>query len=115
MNTVEERLARYRYELDSVESTDTVGDLKPSGAPRGDGRRAVLLVAAAVLVIVGLVAVTRRSDENTPASGGGNAPFAWTTSRVAFTSNTFTIDVGGQRFSPTGVKVDVNSDPGDAT
>ena len=115
MNTVEERLARYRYELDSVESTDAIGDVKPSGAPSGGGRRALLLVAAAVLVIAGLVAVTRRGDNNTPASGSGSAPFAWTTSRVVFTANTFTIDVGGKQFSPTGVKVDAYSDPGNAT
>ena len=115
MNSIEERLARYRYELDAVQATDAVGGVRPSGAPRGNGRRALLLVAATVLVIAGLVAVTRRGDENKPTSDGGSAPFAWTTSRVAFTANTFTIDVGGQRFSPTGVKVDVNTDPGDAT
>lgn len=114
MNTAEERLARYRYELDAAIGTDEVDDLQMSVTPGGSGRRALVLVAAAVLVIAGLVAVTRRDTDDTPGSDG-RAPFAWTTSRVAFTANTFTIDVGGQQFSPTGVNVEVDSDPGNAT
>lgn len=74
MNTVEERLARYRYELDSVESTDAAGDVKPSGAPRGNGPRALLLMAAAALMIVGLVAVARRGLEQSPATDGSTLP-----------------------------------------
>ena len=115
MNTVEERLARYRYELDAAQVGDTVGEVRSTGAPGGDGRRVLVLAAVAALMIVGLVAVTRRGGDDNPASGSGGAPFAWTTSRVAFSANTFTIDVGGQQFTPTGVKVDVNTDPGDAT
>jgi hypothetical protein len=115
MNTVEERLARYRYELDAAQVGDTAGEVQSSGPRQGDSRRVLVLVAVAALMIVGLVAVTRRGDEQAPASGGGGAPFAWTTSRVVFSANSFTIDVGGQQFTPTGVKVDVNTDPGDAT
>ena len=114
MNTVEERLARYRYELDAVNEHAPIEDVRPASTPRGDSRRALVLIAAAVLVIVGLVAVTRRGADNTPAAGG-DALFRWTTSRVVFTANTFTIDVNGQQFTPTGVKVDVNTDPGNAT
>jgi hypothetical protein len=114
MNTVEERLARYRYELDAVNEHAAIEDVRPAGTPQGDSRRALMLIAAAVLVIAGLVAVARRNADDSPASGG-DALFAWTTSRVVFTANTFTIDVGGQQFSPTGVNVDVHTDPGDAT
>ncbi len=115
MNTVEERLARYRYELDAVPDTPAAVGEPPPRDRRADARRVLVLVCAAALLIVGLVAVAGRSP-NTPATGGdGAAPFAWTTSRVAFTANTFTIDVGGRRFSPTGVHVDAHSDPGDAT
>ena len=114
MNTVEERLARYRYELDAMDENSAIEDVRPAGTPHGESRRALVLIAAAVLVIAGLVAVTRRAADDTPAAGG-DAAFAWTTSRVVFTANTFTIDVNGQQFSPTGVKVDVNTDPGNAT
>jgi len=114
MNTVEERLARYRYELEAVDGR-TVDEVRPADAPRPDARRALALVAAAALVVVGLVVLSNRGGSEAPAAGGGTAAFSWTTSRVVFTSNTFTIDVGGQRYSPTGVHVDVNTDPGDAT
>ena len=115
MNTVEERLARYRYELEAVQDTPTVDEVGPAGASRPDLRRALTLVATAALVIVGLVVLSNRGGDDSPAAGGGTTAFSWTTSRVVFTSNNFTIDVGGQRYSPTGVHVDVNTDPGDAT
>jgi hypothetical protein len=115
MNTVEERLARYRYELDAAQVGDTVGEVRSTGAPGGGGRRVLVLAGVALLVLVGLVAVTRRGGDDNPASGGGGAPFAWTTSRVVFSANSFTIDVGSQQFTPSDVKVDVHTDPGDAT
>jgi hypothetical protein len=115
MNTVEERLARYRYELEATADAGHVDDVSPALAPRPDGRRAIALLTAAALVVVGLIVLNNRSIGHTPASAGGSAAFSWTTSRVVFTSNTFTIDVGGQQFSPTGVHVDVHTDPGNAT
>lgn len=115
MNTVEERLARYRYELEAVPDARAVDEVRPAGDPRPDRRRALALVAAAALVVVGLVVLSNRGGNEAPAAGDGSAAFSWTTSRVVFTSNTFTIDVGGQRYSPIGVHVDVNTDPGDAT
>lgn len=115
MNTVEERLARYRYELEAVQDQRAVDEVRPAGTPRPDGRRVLALVASAALVVVGLVVLSNRGGNDAPAAGGGTAAFSWTTSRVVFTSNTFAIDVGGQQYSPTGVHVDVNTDPGDAT
>ena len=115
MNAVEERLARYRYELEAVQDTRTVDEVRPTGGPRPDWRRALTLVASAALVIVGLVVLSHRNGNDSLAAGRGTTAFSWTTSRVVFTSNTFTVDVGGQRYSPTGVHVDVNTDPGDAT
>ena len=52
MNTVEGRLARYRYELEAVQDTPTVDEVGPAGASRPDLRRALTLVATAALPAV---------------------------------------------------------------
>lgn len=79
----------YRYELDAVESTDAVGDVKFSAAPRGDSRRALLLVAAALLVVAGLGAVTRRGLEQSSTADGSTLPNS--PSSVAYSTATTTL------------------------
>ncbi len=75
----------------------------------------LILAAAAVLLIAGLLVLNGR---NTPESAGGaggdgSAAFVFTTPQVELTADDFWIEVGGQRFTSTGAEVDVHSDPGD--
>lgn len=101
---------------DALESVVDPLDL-PRHDERGDRRpwSALVLAAAALLLIVGLLALNGR---NTPESAGGaggdgSAAFVFVTPQVAMTADDFWIEVGGQRFTSVGVEVDVQSDPGD--
>jgi hypothetical protein len=128
MNTTEDRLSHYRLDLDAAEPAVTRSSATESFATesitlnrstlhemrwrrRGD-RRALALAATAVLVIIGLVAIQHQSS-HTPGAGSGSEGFSFRTSRVTFDAASFTIDVGGQQYSPTG-NVEVHGDPGDA-
>lgn len=76
----------------------------------------LVLAAAAVLLIVGLVALNGRdTPESAGGAGGDAARFSFITPQVAMTADDFWIEVGGQRFTSIGAEVDLNSDPGDAT
>ena len=90
----------------------------PTHADSG-GRRpwsVLVLAAAAVLLIAGLVALNGRDTPESAggAGGDGSARFSFVTPQVALTADDFWIEVGGERFTSTGAEVDVNSDPGDA-
>lgn len=77
---------------------------------------ALVLAAAAVLLIAGLVALNGRdTPESAGGAGGDAARFSFITPQVAMTADDFWIEVGGQRFTSVGSEVDLNSDPGDAT
>lgn len=88
----------------------------PNHADSG-GRRpwsVLVLAAAAVFLIAGLVALNGR---DTPESAGGvggdeSARFSFVTPQVALTADDFWIEVGGERFTSTDAEVDVHSDPG---
>lgn len=76
----------------------------------------VLLAAAAsvvLLVAVGWV-VTRPSSEDQAGSGGG-AAIDVSSEWVRLTADSLVVDVGGQQYSPAGLHVDINSDPGSPT
>jgi hypothetical protein len=73
----------------------------------------VLLAAAIVLVVGGLALVNRRHD--TIKLGSAPKPkFSFVTPQVSLMADEFSIDVGGKTFTSAGVEVTVHSDPGDA-
>lgn len=123
MNGIEQRLTsllRERAELARpVEQLESVTSGSPRVVqPRADVRspwRWVAVAAAAALIVVGLVALGRRTDSPAQSGGGSGAAFSFVTPYVSLTADDFFIDVGGRRFTSVGAKVELNSDPGDAT
>lgn len=78
--------------------------------------RPLVGVAAATLLIVGLVAINGRdTPRNAGGPGVGSGPrFSFVTPQVSLTADDFWIEVGGSRYTSLGAQVEVHSDPGDA-
>jgi hypothetical protein len=102
-----------------IDQLDAVFDNTPrvmSVQPRHRTARRPLAIAAAVaLIVAGLYVLTGRGTDSPtrPASSGTGISFV--TNNVSFTADDLWIDVGGQRFTSTGAKVDVHTDPGTAS
>ncbi|HQZ33324.1 MAG TPA: hypothetical protein PK020_02810 [Ilumatobacteraceae bacterium] len=90
----------------------------PTRREGGDRRPwsvSLLAVAAAVLLVVGLLALNGRDTPESAggAGGDGSSHFSFVTPQVQLTADDFWIEVGGERFTSAGADVDVYSDPGD--
>jgi hypothetical protein len=106
--------AQPMHRLDAV--LDDMTEVRVVTPHRRDWRPLLAVAAALVLVVGGLVALTRRGADSSVAEPGPSDPkFSFVTQQVSLTADDFWIEVGGQRFTTVGAKVEVRSDPGDAT
>ena len=88
-----------------------VTEIAPARRPRA--LLAVLATAAAVLLVVGIVAVIpNRNGVFVAGQAGTPAPLQFATRQVSFAADGMVIDAGGQKYTAGGSIVDVNSDPG---
>jgi hypothetical protein len=108
-------VAQPMHRLDAV--LDDVTEIRVVTPHRRRDWRPLLAAAAAlVLVVGGLVALTHRSADSPVAEPGTSGPkFSFITQQVSLTADDFWIEVGGKRFTSVGAKVELNTDPGDAT
>jgi hypothetical protein len=104
--------ARPIHRLDAV--LDDVTEIRVVTPHRDRDWRPLLAVAAAlVLVVGGLVALTRRGADSPVAEPGQK--FSFVTQQVSLTADDFWIEIGGKRFTSSGAKVEVHSDAGVGT
>jgi hypothetical protein len=77
---------------------------------------AAVAVAAAVVVVVGLVGAAQTRDAvRVGGQPGSTAPVHFETQQVRFDASALAIEANGQTFTSRGTGVDVHSDPGTAT
>jgi hypothetical protein len=83
----------------------------PAPPSRGRGTRVFVVLAAAVVLIVGVVAVVQRRSP-TAAGTSTNVPVDWSTQYVAFTARELSIVVDGVTFVGADPAIERHSDPG---
>jgi Putative zinc-finger len=100
-----------------VEVRANVAIAAERGRPRGTaGRVALVAVGALVLLALGGGAVLVGGGGRPPApSVGDGNPVYWETRVVQFKAADFWVEANGQRFTATGGRTRVDSDPGNAT
>lgn len=106
--------ARVDDRLDDVLADATTAHVMVLDEHRRVPWRLVAVAAAAVLVVAGLVWANHGNTSVQPGSPGVPA-VRFETPQVSLTAEHYWIEIGGTRYDPTGLRVDVHSDPGDRT
>jgi hypothetical protein len=107
-------VARVDDRLDDVLADTTTATIVSLDEQRRRPWQLVAVAAAALFVVAALV-WTNHGDSSVQPAASGTTAVRFETPQVTLTADHYWIEIGGTRYDPNGLKVDVHSDPGDST